>query len=127
LDPISGYLCAIENALNGGHLPSLNFGPLNENWPVRTLVSQIISHLEEKGIKLEIEIHSSSDKDIESTALNLNSSTAQSQLNWRPLWNQEKAIVKSIDWWCGLIFKNESALRLTIENIKEYLGEESNS
>jgi CDP-glucose 4,6-dehydratase len=127
LDPISGYLCAIENALNGGHLPSLNFGPISENWPVKILVSQIRSHLEHKGIKLEIVVDSSSDKNIESTALNLNSSSAQTQLNWRPLWDQEKAIVKTIDWWCDLIFKNESASRLTIENIKQYLGEENDS
>jgi CDP-glucose 4,6-dehydratase len=127
LDPISGYLCAIENALNGGHLPSLNFGPISENWPVKILVSQIRSHLEDKGIKLEIEIGSGSDTNIESTALNLNSSLAQTHLNWRPLWDQEKSIVKTIDWWCDLIFKNESAYRLTIENIKEYLDEERNS
>ena len=126
LDPISGYLCAIENALGGGHLPSLNFGPISENWPVKILVSQIRSHLEDKGIKLEIEIGSGSYKNIESTALNLNSSSAQTHLNWRPLWDQEKSIVKTIDWWCDLIFKNESASRLTIENIKEYLGEKRN-
>jgi CDP-glucose 4,6-dehydratase len=127
LDPICGYLCAIENELNGGNLPSLNFGPISENWPVKTLVSQIRMHLGDKGIKLDVEVDSSSDKNIESTALNLNSSSAQSQLNWRPMWDQEKAIVKTIDWWYYLIFKNESASRLTIENIKEYLGEESNS
>jgi hypothetical protein len=45
-------------------------------------------------------------------------------LNWKPLWDQEKSIIKSIDWWCNLILKKESARLLTLNDIKEYLGEE---
>jgi hypothetical protein len=91
---------------------------------VKLLIDKSRSHLEGKGIQLEIKVDSSGPNNIESTALNLNSSSAHLQLNWKPLWDQEKSIIKSIDWWCNLILKKESARLLTMNDIKEYLGEE---
>jgi CDP-glucose 4,6-dehydratase len=124
LDPLSGYLLALESILAGRDISSLNFGPNDENWPVKLLIDKSRNHLEGKGIQLEIKVDSSGPNNIESTALNLNSSSAHLQLNWKPLWDQEKSIFKSIDWWCNLILKKESARLLTMNDIKEYLGEE---
>ena len=127
LDPICGYLYAVENALSGRVFPSLNFGPTSENWSVKILINQILTQLESKGIKLEIEVDTSREMNIEATTLNLNSCLAQTQLGWQPLWDQEKAIVKTIDWWCNLIFKNEPASGLIHKDIEEFFGKAKNS
>jgi nucleoside-diphosphate-sugar epimerase len=57
----------------------------------------------------------------ESQVLNLNVSRAIAELDWRPRWNQEEAIDKTMIWWQG-VKEGVSARDLVLKDIENYLN-----
>jgi CDP-glucose 4,6-dehydratase len=95
LDPISGYIAAVIDSKN--YLsPAYNFSPNGESLKVSEVVDIAAKAW---GYAGEIEVRSDSDENYEAEKLHLNSDLAKKELNWKPKWDQEQAIVSTIEWW----------------------------
>lgn len=120
LEPLFGYL-KLAKGLHDN--PELTIGPWNfgpENNDVKT-VEEIINI----GKKLEIVVEAVLETSnlVESQCLMLNISKAKQKLNFKPLWNSEKAIEKTFQWYnkynTGSSFTNkliESDLDIYLNN-----------
>jgi len=115
LDPLFGYLKFIEYSLSDCRLvPSLNFGPLEPSLEVSRVLEIVESIFKGKIVR---EFDSKSEV-LESQQLDLDSSQAMNLLEWKPKWNQEKAIVKTIEWWNEVIFDKTDAMKICQNDIK---------
>jgi CDP-glucose 4,6-dehydratase len=97
LDPLVGYLMAIEKALEGEAIEALNFGPDSKSLSVKK-----IAEISSMAWPYQSEIDSlreNSGKNFESFSLELDSSLARKMLNWSPIWSQEEAVITTINWW----------------------------
>ena len=103
LDPLRGYLMALEAMLNGAEFDTFNFGPLSRSLTVRE-VAEIASRAWPKKIDVAFsnEIKTNTE---EALVLSINSDKAKKNLHWSPLWTQEQAIVSTIGWWCETLEK----------------------
>ena len=107
LDPLIGYLMALEANLNGLEINSVNFGP-----PAQSLsVSEVIKIATESWpTRVEIELGEvQTNPSAEAEELNLDSTFAREKLGWQPHWSQEKSIVSTIEWWDSVINKGVSS------------------
>lgn len=101
LEPLSGYLRLAERLWTEGaaFAEAWNFGPGEEDAkPVAWLVGQLCAKI--PGATYEIE---AMEQPYEAALLKLDSSKAKTRLGWRPRWNLEAALDKTIDWhqaWC---------------------------
>jgi CDP-glucose 4,6-dehydratase len=102
LDPLSGYLLMIDNAINGDNLEVLNFGPIDKSMKVKEVVKIASKHW---GNKSTI-VFSKEKSTIEAKSLELDSSLARNTLNWSPFWNQSEAIIETINWWKEVLNKS---------------------
>lgn len=97
LDPVLGYVMAMEYMLAGNLITSMNFGPSDDSitvgevveiakdcWPFPTSV-EFAEQEQEEGI--------------EAIALQLDSKLARSSLNWNCAWNQRESVTATIKWW----------------------------
>jgi CDP-glucose 4,6-dehydratase len=121
LDPIYGYLKAIEFMLSSNYkeVSALNFGPdgvslsVNEvveiarnNWPTPTSV-EYVDH--DKNALYEAKF------------LGLNSKCANDLLGWSPVWTQVAAVTRTVYWWAQTLINKEDPLELCQQEIREYL------
>jgi CDP-glucose 4,6-dehydratase len=121
LDPLHGYILALEFLLSGGSLKSVNFGPVGENITVRVLIEKSIELLggtEKVGVRYE-NVHLNSD--LESQSLNLDSQLALTVLDFEPLWDQEFAIFKTFEWWNRVLSGKISACSAIKSDVAEYI------
>jgi len=114
LDPLVGYLLALENALHGSDISSFNFGPSTPSLSVRT-VTEIAKKTWPNDAKVEYFEKTDS---FEAKALGLDPSLAIKELNWRPQWSQEQAISSSIEWWLKVLTKKIDPLDACMADIK---------
>jgi CDP-glucose 4,6-dehydratase len=96
LDPLRGYLLAIEHLLKGDSQPSFNFGPDGESLTVAEIVSIMKA---EWPNAFKVKLLTEATEKIEATALGLNSDAANAKLNWTPLFSQEEAVRCTVQWW----------------------------
>ena len=95
LDPITGYIAAVIDSRE--YLsPAYNFSPNGESLKVSEVVEIAAKAW---GYTGEIEIRIDSEENYEAERLNLNSNLARKELHWTPKWDQEQAIVSTIEWW----------------------------
>ena len=97
LDPLRGYLMALEAILRGVEIDVLNFGPDSESLSVRDVVE--ICRQNWSAPTLVEFTKGFSKEPLEAISLNLNSEEAKRILSWSPNWSQEEAIVATIKWW----------------------------
>ena len=97
LDPLRGYIMALEAVLDGEDFKALNFGPDTESLTVREIV-EIAENEWPHAMNIEIS-QSPIDPDAEAIALQLNSSSARELLSWEPLWSQSDSVRATINWW----------------------------
>lgn len=102
LDPLYGYLQALEHSLEEGTETSykFNFGPDKESLPVSKVVS-IFKETFPKQLnvkELEVDV-----RNFESKNLDLDSTHANQILNWTPGWNQEESIQLTANWWAKVL------------------------
>ena len=105
LDPLVGYLLAIEACISGNIQTSFNFAPDGENLTVKE-VSQNFINL--SGQKQNIKILNST-KNVEAFSLNLDATKAKRELNWKCHWSQLEAVHQSFIWWNKVLNQNVSA------------------
>jgi CDP-glucose 4,6-dehydratase len=96
LDPLAGYLLAIEKLLRSEAPPSFNFGSDGKSLTVQEVVS-IMNDEWPDAFKIEISNKSTGNR--EATTLGLSSDLAKSTLAWSPRFSQEEAVRRTTQWW----------------------------
>jgi CDP-glucose 4,6-dehydratase len=97
IDPLIGYLMALEFNLNSEkeELLDFNFGPDDQSLSVEQLIDIARESLPDKDIAVSYETINR----YEASALQLSSENAFKILGWKPIFNQEDAIRKTFTWW----------------------------
>jgi len=116
LEPLSGYLMVGEKLLMGDQkfAEAWNFGP-DEVSTVK--VEDIVKLIKKKWPQFRYKIENNQSAPHEAKLLQLDSSKATTRLEWRPLWDAETAIEKTIDWY--LKFYNAEKIT-SLDNLYEY-------
>ena len=119
LDPLFGYLLAIVFCSVKKTDKSFNFGPDEPSYSVSKLLRIIETNFPNR-IKVQSIVEANSK--IEAKFLDLDSSYAKEVLKWIPAWNQEEAIISTINWWLKSINMEIDAAELTKQEIKLLTG-----
>jgi CDP-glucose 4,6-dehydratase len=96
LDPLIGYLFALEHSIVNNSSEDFNFGPFQDGLDVRTVAELAC---ETWGSSLKVTIANVENPVHEANYLNLDSEKANKILNWKPCWDQESAVKETILWW----------------------------
>ena len=118
LDPLVGYVMAMEYQIENQIQTSFNFGPKEAAFPV-SKVSEISKIT--WGDSASVEIEESSGADLESEFLELNSDLASNRLGWMPQINQISAIETTVRWWKEYFRDESSARELVKKEISDYI------
>jgi CDP-glucose 4,6-dehydratase len=118
LDPLTGYLTVVENCLQGHDYSHFNFGPLSKSVNVAELTKSATTVF--KDLKLNI-MKSKTHTNVESINLDLDSSLVNKNLGWRPIWTQEEAIFRTLNWWASLLNKSKNAEELCKEEVLDFI------
>lgn len=125
LDPLLGYLLALDAIRNGQNIASLNFGPIEDSLTVRQ-VFEIASSAWGTSVNLPIEIcETDNSTQLEALELGLNSSRAKELLNWKPHWSQYDAVTATTTWWKKTLLGHRDAERACLEDIAQILPDPS--
>ena len=115
LDPLTGYIKVIEKLLSGHELRTVNFGPVDKSLTVKEII-----RITSKALDFDYRIEKIEDK-YESKSLYLNSNYAFKVLNWVPVYSQEEAILKTVEWWQNAIRKDMTIIALCRNEIKDFI------
>lgn len=123
LESLSGYLLLGEKLLEKKPIfaDAWNFGPLSTNDLSVRNISEITTKIWDK-IKCEYN-NTDTTSFHESNMLKLDSSKANNLLNWKPLWDGEQSIEKTMQWYKA--FYNNNTI-ITEQQLNEYLVEANN-
>lgn len=116
LEPLSGYLLLAYRMYTqpGEFCGAWNFGPnYNSAIPVGKIADMIVAQWG-SGRWVDVSIN---DEVHEANLLSLDISKAKSYLNWRPLWDVEKAIEKTVDWYKNYMI---NPYKICIKQIEEF-------
>jgi CDP-glucose 4,6-dehydratase len=119
LDPLAGYIAALELSLNGETDLSFNFGPSNRSLTVETVARRFIDL---SGYNLEFKIDNSS-KIKESLILNLDTSRSEKILRWKCIWDQSTSVDLSFKWWSKVLSKKITPREACLDDIQQFLDE----
>ena len=120
LEPLSGYLTLTARILEDPNelTGAWNFGPNTENVrPVQEL-TELVINIWGKG---SIKSNEDASAPHESNLLMLSSDKAKSQLDWNPLWNFERCVTETIDWY-QKIDAGRNPLGMTLAHISDYVA-----
>jgi CDP-glucose 4,6-dehydratase len=123
LDPLRGYLLAMEHTLDFSGLRSLNFGPNEHAITVGEVLNIAQKQLQYGQAQLKYELGSiakSGEVRLESTYLDLDSNEALKLLNWRPVYSQTESIERTLSWWRQVIIEKSSARDVTKTEINRW-------
>ncbi len=121
LEPLSGYLTLAAKILENSESikGSWNFGPDTENvHSVEDLARFAVKVWGEGSVKITEEPTSPH----ESNLLMLSSDKAKSQLAWRPVWNFERCVTETIDWYKN-VDDGKNPIDLTMAQISSYISD----
>ncbi len=116
LDPLLGYLMALETALRGNTIDALNFGPDYSSLTVREVV-EISRHVWPSSTKVKY-VDNLDEVERESISLQLDSTMARESLHWRPRWQQAESVASTVKWWDNVLNNSmtpEDACRMDID------------
>ena len=118
LEPLSGYLLLAQKLYDNydDYSEGWNFGPDEKDVkPVHWILDKMISYWPNAHWKLDED-----SSPHEANFLKLNISKARSKLDWRPIWELDRALERIINWhkaWKN----NEDIQLLCLAEIKEYM------
>lgn len=115
LDPLCGYLNALDKALSSKISNAYNFGPMVESLSVERVIG-IARELLGDSIQIAASNNSVHEAN-EAVALSINPSRAHKELGWEPLWTQEKAITMTLNWWDKVLNSGVSAIEACAQDI----------
>jgi CDP-glucose 4,6-dehydratase len=118
LDPLSGYLRLAERLLVDSErwAEGWNFGPQeSEAKNVRWVVERF-TRLWGEGARWEADAGTHPH---EAGMLRLDITKAREQLGWRPTWDTERALERTVEWYRSQV-KGGDARALTLAQIKDF-------
>jgi len=118
IDPLIGYLLALQDSIGKSDLEAFNFGPKEQGMPVSEFAN-IFNRI--FGDQIKLIINNSSDT-LESKFLNLDSSKSTDSLSWNPKLNQEDAIVWTAMWWREFLAGEKPVENIMKEEISNYFN-----
>ena len=118
LDILTGYLMLGAELFEGqsDFSGSWNFGPGDDDIRVIELIRELKRHWD----IIDYRIILPENKMPESSLLKLDSSKARDKLGWRPVWNKNKMIAKTAQWYRAFYSSRQI---LSYEQLTEYLSE----
>lgn len=118
LDPLRGYVMALEAILSGTVIDTLNFGPDSQSLSVQEIVEIGRANW---PLPTSVEfLDVSQSENIEAIFLQLNSKVARDILKWNSRWGQEESVVATFEWWDKVLNKSISAIEACQSDI-DYL------
>lgn len=118
IEPIYGYLLLVEHQNNNhsGQFTTYNFGPELTN--VKSVKDLSMAAIAAWGTTIKIDLDLVENFH-EAQTLGLDSSKAKIDLGWKPIWNFEKTVSKTIEWYkCRM--NGQDPYELCLENLKSY-------
>jgi len=121
LEPLAGYLmlaeslCKSPKEYSGGW----NFGPKEKD--AKSVIEIIEAFCKFWGCGVLYEIKRNSKAPHEAGYLKLDSLKAQKKLLWKPRWNSETAVKKTVEWYKAYLGK-ENLEKITSAQIESYYG-----
>lgn len=99
LDPLRGYVMALEAALNDQEIVAMNFGPDDASLTVGEVVDIARKSWESDSQLIIDSPAGKTEENIEAISLNLDSTLARESLGWNPIWSQRDAVIATMEWW----------------------------
>jgi CDP-glucose 4,6-dehydratase len=119
LDPLSGYISALEAILKNEQISSINFGPDAKSIAVSEVVELAIKTWR---LGTNIELGSSVEKNVaEAISLDLNPDYAKLSLGWEPCWSQEEAVVSTVQWWDKVLNQQIKPTEACLDDVRKLL------
>ena len=121
LDPLHGYLKAVQYQLSGNDESAFNFS-CNSN---SLMVSEVVSSACQKwGAKVNevVEFNNQPNNVIEAKNLDLDSTRSREILHWSSKWTQEQAVESTVSWWKNFKALGHSPAELCNSDIKHSLS-----
>lgn len=121
LEPLQGYLQLAEYLYKTPkqYAEPWNFGPEDEDVKSVGWIVKKIQHLCNREINSETSIPTLH----EAAYLKLDSSKAKNKLGWKPRWNLDEALTKTVDWYQA--YKQGKDMNMkTREQINDYMSKE---
>ncbi|RDH40960.1 MAG: CDP-glucose 4,6-dehydratase [Candidatus Aquirickettsiella gammari] len=126
LEPLYGYMMLAQALYNspssGSYAESWNFGPDEENVKSVSWIADYILKIWNSSMGWIL------DEDqcpMEASILQLDCSKAKKYLGWRPIWNIDRGLKETVDWY--LAYQERQDMRdITIHQISKYVDEISN-
>ena len=115
LDPLVGYLLALEKGVSGKAQNSYNFAPVEKSLTVGEVL-EIARKYYENDFSWAIEPLRENEPS-ESKFLDLNPSRAITELGWLPRLNQENSVIASLAWWKKVYVDKTPASQICREEI----------
>ena len=120
LEPLSGYLMLAQALYDEGapFASAWNFGPSDEdNQTVQEVIELMISRW---GGAARWELESFAQHH-EAGLLKLDCSKARSELNWKPIWSLQIAMLKIVEWQKAYQVK-KNMQEVSLAQINQYMG-----
>ena len=119
LECLSGYLSLGTKLLNGekSYASSWNFAPDNDG---TVTVLNVIEHMKKYWSKINFEIQETKNTLHEANLLKLDCSKAHTKLMWTNVWNQNKTVEITTNWYRDF-YENQSID--TLNNIESYMDD----
>ena len=118
LDPLRGYLITLETVLGKSEISAINFGPKSESLSVSRVVD-IAQNAWNQETRVITDVTSENNQ--EAQELQLDSSYANEIMGWRPMWNQEEAIIATVGWWRKVEQNKIDPLAACLEDIEKII------
>jgi CDP-glucose 4,6-dehydratase len=124
LDPLWGYLLAINESLSLQSNSTYNFGPTERGLSVRE-VMKVCSQLLPNELTFSFKNDTDQQDNKEARYLDLDSDLAQRELDWSPEYSQVEAIQSTISWWSSKSNNENRYLEVTKKDISEFINKKS--
>jgi CDP-glucose 4,6-dehydratase len=118
LDPLNGYVLAMEHALKTSQGSSFNFGPTEPALEV----SEVVQVVQELWKDIDFEIIALEKTSYESKLLDLDSDRARNTLSWSPKYSQKEAIRETLSWWDELLVEKRNVLDTIDHHIQKFFS-----
>lgn len=121
LEPLTGYLMLAAQQTNDpcGLAEAFNFGPdLQDTLEVEQVVQLALKAWGSGRYFCD----SDPQAPYEAALLRLDSSKARSRLGWKPRWNAQTAILRTVQWYRQVLEDPSNALDYTCRQIQEYFN-----
>jgi CDP-glucose 4,6-dehydratase len=122
LDPLHGYLKAVQHQLAGNDVSALNFSCDSNSLTVSEVVT---SACKKWGARVDdvVEFNDQPNNKIEARTLDLDSTKSRKILHWKSNWTQEEAVESTISWWKNFKVLGHSPAELCDFEINYSLGQ----